>query len=94
MTDSGPGSTEDGASGRDDPRWSSSLSNSSLGPMDETGDEPPNPFSREGARASEAIGVDASLGSATAPTSPPPVEPTYPPSADERWPGYPPASDP
>ena len=94
MTDSGPGSTEDGASGRDDPRWSSSLSNSSLGPIDEAGDEPPNPFSREGARASEAIGVDASIGSATAPSSPPPVEPTQIPSADERWPSYPPVGDP
>jgi hypothetical protein len=62
--------------------------------MGESGDEPPNPFSREGAQASEAIGVDASIGSATAPTSPPPMEPTHIPSANERWPGYPPASDP
>ena len=94
MTDSGPGSPEDAAAGRDDPRWSSSLSNSSLGPLDGAGEEPPNPFSREGAQASEATGVDASIGSATAPTSPPSVEPTHLPSANETWPGYPPASDP
>ena len=90
MTDSGPDSTKDGAYGRDDPRWSSSLSNSDFGPGEATGAEPPNPFSREGARASEAVGVDASIGGATAPTSPTPVEPTLAPSADERWPGYPP----
>jgi hypothetical protein len=62
--------------------------------MGGTGDGPPNPFSREGAGAWEASGVDASIGSAAAPTSPPPVEPTDGPSANEGWPGYPPASDP
>jgi len=73
MTDSGPGATEDGAAGRN---------------------EPPNPFSREGARAAEAIGGDAANPSPTAPPSPPPVEPTPSPSANEPWPAYPPAGDP
>ena len=54
-----------------------------------SGADQPNPFSREGAGASDALGGDPNLSPPPASAPSPAVEPTT-----NEWPGYPPASDP
>lgn len=87
MSTTGPGSDR-GSSAEDNASWPSSLSNSSLSRPD--GDQPPNPWSREGSQPSEALGTPASAPSAT------PVPDPYQPSAtsDAPYPIYdPPAAE-
>ena len=55
---------------------------SNLGP----GADQPNPFSREAAGASDALGADSTASPSPASAASPAVEPT-----GDEWPGYPPA---
>ena len=55
MTETGPGAEPRGSSPEETPSWESSLSNSSL--HDQPSADPPNPFSREGSQAADALGV-------------------------------------
>ncbi len=54
-----------------------------------SGADQPNPFSREGAGASDPLGGDPNLTPPPASAPSPAVEPT-----SNEWPGYPPAGDP
>src|SRR5918994_1318410 len=74
MSNSGPGADPSGSSEWDNPSWSSSLSDSSLSRPDE---EPPSPWSREGASTTDP----AASGPASAPSESPPAADPYQPSA-------------
>ena len=74
MSNSGPGADPSGSSEWDNPSWSSSLSDSSLSRPDE---EPPSPWSREGASTTDP----AASGPASAPSASPPATDPYQPSA-------------
>ena len=74
MSNSGPGADPSGSSEWDNPSWSSSLSDSSLSRPDE---EPPSPWSREGASTTDP----AASGPASAPSASPPAADPYQPSA-------------
>ena len=95
MTETGPGADPRGFSPEETPSWESSLSNSSL--HDQPSADPPNPFSREGSEAADALGVQP----ASAPSAgPEPFDLYQPPATGDPYaspsvyPGPYPASEP
>jgi Domain of unknown function (DUF4190) len=89
MSTSGPGDDARGSSEWDNPSWSSSLSDSSLS---RPGEQPPNPWSREGSAASAPEPTSASSANPPAadPSQAPPDPYASPAGYAGPYPSYPP----